>query len=202
MTEKIVTQCSVDGCLKTAHCKGHCSMHYTRLVRYGDVHFARSVGGSKQTVVQRFWSKVALTADDSRCWEWQGVINNKGYGITTENQKRWYAHRYAWMLENGRNPVLNILHSCDNPRCVNVRHLREGTQQENMMEAARKGRCQGQSSLPLTVHDVPYIRQSIRQGKTTRALGTEFQVSYSTIQDINNGIHWLSRAYDGNSIII
>jgi len=199
MTEKIVTQCLVEGCLKKTHAKGYCTMHYTRLKRYGDVHFERPVGGPKQSTLQRFWSKVTLTADGTRCWEWQGVINNKGYGVTTENGKRWYAHRYSWMLATGNPPTANILHSCDNPRCVNPNHLREGTQKENMQEASAKQRCQGQATLPVTVQDVPIIRQLIKEKHTTRELGKRFKVSYSTIQDINNGIHWLSRIYDGNS---
>ena len=31
--------CSVDGCINTSHCKGYCSMHYSRISRHGDVHY-------------------------------------------------------------------------------------------------------------------------------------------------------------------
>jgi hypothetical protein len=33
-----------------------------------------------------------------------------------------------------------VMHECDNPRCVNINHLRLGTQQENVQDCIRKGR--------------------------------------------------------------
>lgn len=51
------------------------------------------------------------------------------------------AHRYAWMRTHG--PItdeLHVLHVCDNPICVNVKHLHLGTHGDNMREMFTRGR--------------------------------------------------------------
>lgn len=51
------------------------------------------------------------------------------------------AHRVSYELHHGPIPQgALILHSCDNPGCVNPAHLRAGTQSENILEAFAKGR--------------------------------------------------------------
>jgi hypothetical protein len=45
------------------------------------------------------------------------------------------------MRERGPIPDgLFVLHGCDNPPCVNIVHLRLGTQSENIKESYAKGR--------------------------------------------------------------
>lgn len=51
------------------------------------------------------------------------------------------AHRVAWLLERGPIPHgVKILHRCDNPPCVNWRHLFDGTMQDNVDDMMAKGR--------------------------------------------------------------
>ena len=46
-----------------------------------------------------------------------------------------------WQLKKGDIPDgVKVLHSCDNPGCVNPNHLLLGTQQENMDDMVNKGR--------------------------------------------------------------
>ncbi len=52
------------------------------------------------------------------------------------------AHRLSWEIANGR-PVplgLNVLHSCDNPPCVNPAHLRVGSRADNAQDRADRTR--------------------------------------------------------------
>lgn len=98
---------------------------------------------SPLTPEERFWAKVEKGPD---CWEWK-AFRNKGYGKFTYNGRMYLAHRLSWILTNGPIPDgLGVLHSCDNPPCVNPDHLFLGTQLDNMRDASNKGRCANQRS--------------------------------------------------------
>ena len=87
-----------------------------------------------------FWSRVAK-AGNNDCWEWIGGKTEDGYGKFKLNKKNWTSHRYAWFLTNGEIPKgMYVLHSCDNKPCVNPKHLRAGTAQDNMDDKALRGR--------------------------------------------------------------
>jgi hypothetical protein len=75
------------------------------------------------------------------CWIWSGYTHYKGCGYLTYSQRVWRAPRFIWTMINGDIPKGKyVLHSCDNPSCVNPDHLRIGTQSENLAEAVAKGR--------------------------------------------------------------
>jgi len=83
----------------------------------------------------------------SACDEWAGTLNGTGYGTiyiakTSDNKSGcWGAHRIVWMQDNGHIPDdMVIMHTCDNRRCINIDHLRLGTQSENIYDAVAKGR--------------------------------------------------------------
>ena len=97
------------------------------------------------TTAERFWEKVDRRSTDE-CWPWLGGVNRLGYGrfatsTTRGNVTLVLPHRYSWELHFGPVPAgLNVLHACDEPGCVNPRHLMVGTQRANMLDATRKGR--------------------------------------------------------------
>ncbi len=81
--------------------------------------------------------------DVTGCWNWTGNLNNKGYGMMTYQGKMRLLHRLMMHLYRGLNledSSIKVLHRCDNPRCINLKHLFVGTQLENMGDMSAKGR--------------------------------------------------------------
>jgi HNH endonuclease len=81
------------------------------------------------------------------CWNWTGARDGSGYPLVSwraGGRVTMHASRFIWESANGPIPAgLNVLHSCDNPACVRLDHLRLGTQADNCRESAIKGRHRG-----------------------------------------------------------
>lgn len=96
---------------------------------------------------ERFWSKVDVRGADD-CWEWTASKSNKGYGKLWWGPKLEGAHRIAYMLEHDVDRLpkkidgsrTEVMHSCDNPGCVNARHLVLGSSVLNHRDKVAKGR--------------------------------------------------------------
>lgn len=76
------------------------------------------------------------------CWIWTQDVYNYGYGkLSVGKGKQRRAHRVMYELTCGEIPKgMNVLHKCDNPRCVNPEHLFLGTQQDNVNDMMKKKR--------------------------------------------------------------
>lgn len=77
------------------------------------------------------------------CWPWTAGTNGAGYGMlwSPEARRKVLAHRYSYMLHVGplRSSDL-VLHSCDNPSCVNPAHLRLGDHKANTRDMDARAR--------------------------------------------------------------
>jgi len=134
--------CSLPDCDSQYKSNGYCSKHYERWKANGNPLVARRNRGMGETPEQRFWSRVAITANPEKCWEWQANCNPFGYGQVKlpEQSRPIGAHRYSYFLAHGKWPEPLCLHSCDNPPCVNPQHLREGTHADNNADMMTRGR--------------------------------------------------------------
>src|SRR5262245_6521392 len=79
---------------------------------------------------------------NSGCWLWLAGTY-KGYGRLGVDGGSELAHRLMWKRERGSIPAgMHVLHKCDTPACINIDHLFLGTQADNNIDCAQKGRQQ------------------------------------------------------------
>jgi len=178
--------CRMEGCGIRAEAHQLCHKHYARLKYKGSVEL-----DYKPTAEERFWAKVDKTGD---CWLWTGITNNKGYGMIGVERKHVLAHRFSLSLILGKMPDKQVLHKCDNPRCVNPDHLWEGTIQDNCRDKIAKGRhVWGSRSFntTLTEADVAEIKRLL---KTTnlfqREIAERLNTTTAVVCAINLGKTW------------
>ena len=144
-----------------------------------------------ELVAARFWAKVAVGAEDE-CWEWQACRNQCGYGMF-HHPGGQLAHRFAYELANGGiDPALLVMHSCDNPPCVNAKHLSQGTVQDNNRDRHQKGRTRSGVQPPrdsnvhsrFTSTQVNEMVDRYRAGETQRSIGAAFGARQNVISKI------------------
>ena len=125
----------------------------------------------------RFWQQTQKGKDDE-CWLWTGA-SQKNYGTFTVDGKLVRSHRFSWTLHRGPIPQgLEVLHQCDNPRCVNPNHLFIGSHRDNMQDCVSKAR----NEQKLTAAAVAAIKSKYAQGKTSqRKLAAEYGVKQAAI---------------------
>ena len=137
-------------------------------------------------LADRFWAKVDKTpglGPKGQCWEWRGYRDRNGYGrisIGGRAGKGELAHRIAYLLVNGELPSLPLLHSCDNPPCVNPADLTPGTQAENMADKAAKGRARNPHE-KLTPEQRDEIIALSNSGLSQRAIARRFGVRQCSV---------------------
>lgn len=143
----------------------------------------------------RLWSRINKNSPNG-CWNWLGPKSYQGYGWCKVGKERM-AHRGAWILTYGEIPKGKwVLHHCDNPSCVNPEHLFLGNALDNMLDKARKNRCnsvRGEShpASVLKTRDVFKIRKLFHSGQMTRRkISERFRVSYAHISSIISGKYW------------
>ena len=162
----------------------------------------------------RFLRIVSEAAHNTNgCIEWPCGRTRQGYGKYTvgrdgSSAKIILTHRLAWRLFNGPIPRgMFVLHSCDNPPCVNVRHLWLGTAKDNAHDAHMKGRTasgdrNGMRLVPglsrgeangnarLTGSDVAAMRHEHATGSTYSALGRKYGVTETAAKYAVVGRTW------------
>lgn len=93
------------------------------------------------TLLARFWKKVNK---GEGCWEWTAARSADGYGVIGAGGRGGpllRAHRVSYEIHNGPVPIgMYVCHHCDNPPCVRPDHLYAGTNQQNQLDAVKRGR--------------------------------------------------------------
>ena len=132
---------------------------------------------------------------NEECWPWQSCRSAAGYGRFALNGKQLIASRVAYEIACGPIPDgFCVLHNCDNPSCVNPRHLRLGSHLQNMADRNSRGRARGGS---LSGERHPRAKLSDAQRAEVRRLsiggrllqktiGLIFGISQSHVSTIKN----------------
>lgn len=152
-----------------------------------------------EEIRNNFWNKVAITANQDKCWDWQANALKKGYGKMTVNGKTILATRLSYYINNKIDPLdKSVLHYCDNPKCVNPNHLFLGTRKDNSKDMVMKGRGKEQFSngelhpnVKLTESIVKEIRKKHDEEKlSNRDLSEMYGICQPAISRIINRQRW------------
>lgn len=152
----------------------------------------------------------------SGCREFTGGRDPLGYGWFWFEGRPHSAHRVMWILHNGQPPPdkPQVLHSCDNPPCCELSHLRVGTNADNVADREARGRGfvklhpelspfrlypdriprmkgerNGHAKLTASQVEDIFVRRSL--GESNALLAREFGVSSGNISRITTGQGWV-----------
>jgi hypothetical protein len=136
-------------------------------------------------------SEFSQQEPNTGCWLWARYANSFNQGLLQFRGRLRLASRVAYFLANGNWPDV-VMHKCDQPLCVNPRHLVGGTQADNMRDASTKKRMQHGAEhwthrtpekIRMRVDPVRLGRvcSLLSGGRSQRSIARELGVSHATI---------------------
>ena len=152
------------------------------------------VGDISEKDARRFWRHVDKSSPP--CWQWTKSTRAAGYG-RIKIKGRWLStHRVAYTLTKGCIPVgLLVMHTCDNPACVNPSHLRVGTHSDNLSDMHKKNRHprprgERHGRHILKESDALEILHLYNNGTNRNDIASKFGVCRGTANSIGRRITW------------
>lgn len=158
-----------------------------------------------------FWKKLDRNGPiqphmETPCWDWTAGKFSHGYGSFSIGRRGFLAHRVAYFIHYGVDPVgLCVCHHCDRRSCCNPAHHFLGTNLNNVMDRTSKGRDargeqHGSRTRPerrprgeavnfskLTATDIPVIRADCR---ARSKIASDYGVNQTTIERIKSRKTW------------
>ena len=125
------------------------------------------------------------------CMIWTGATA-KDYGVMRwRNNRMTQATIIAWEIAYGVLPENQMQHTCDVRRCVNVAHLYDGVQTQNVVDMHSRNpanQAENAHARKLAYTEVDTMRRLYRTGEWSfQRLAAHFQVSYSVTRDAVTG---------------
>lgn len=180
--------CTFDGCDRPMVARGYCAAHYARR-RLTPERLAEPLG-VKRGAFQQFLREALKTASDD-CIFWPSRSRTEYINVRADGQDRC-AHNLICELEHGPRPTdqHETAHSCGNGGCLNRRHVRWATHQENEADKKIHGtKAQGerQGNAKLTAAKVIAMR---RDNRILREIAADYDVSIGHVWNVKNGDAW------------
>lgn len=159
-------------------------------------------------LMNRYWNKVKMSGPVPPhapwlqcCWEWLGA-HSQGRPSMWVREKHGSERVARVVATNGYPyflpPAVDVMHKCDNPKCVRPEHLQLGTRKENWQDAITRGRAyrfkrmhgETHASAKLTERDVREIIRMSRSGMSSKTIAQHFPIKARMIRYIVSGQYW------------
>lgn len=183
--------CTVDGCKNKHVAKGFCSSHYSAWKRHGDPQAVTRTMSKRGA--PRAWLLAHVDHQSDDCLYWPFAVFPSGYGQYMAETGGTNAHREMCRLAHGEpaSDSLVAAHSCRNGRngCVNPRHVRWATSQENTHDRYRDNTMNFGLSNPMGKLDDDTLEAiaDLKGQMTQRAAARKFGISKSHVGSIWRG---------------
>lgn len=194
--------CTFDRCRNPVKARGLCRLHYRRSQR-GSPMDAPLRSSAARNAKPAFIKDVVVPYAGDDCLAWPFPHKGTGYPIMNENGRSVSVTRHVCCAVHGEPPsnIHQAAHSCGNGHlgCVNPRHLRWATPQDNWNDMRLHGTARIGDEHPqakLTAAKAAEIR-SLRGRMTRPAIAARFGVSKSQIDRILSGKHWAQGRDEG-----
>lgn len=134
---------------------------------------------------------ISYIETSSTCWEWKGYLDRQKYGIIKIATRTYKAHRLSYMIFNGPIYAHQIVrHTCDNPSCVNPKHLVKGTEADNSIDCVKRNRHPKMILNEEAVKVIKWMLKYKYKKGLIKKLAELHKVNIKTISDINCNKRW------------
>ena len=129
------------------------------------------------------------------CWIWLVGRDTDGYGQFRIGSRTLKAHRVSYTFFIGEIPKGSfVCHSCDNPPCINPKHLWLGDAKSNARDREKKKRGADRKGdkapmVKLTWKKVQRIRAI--KGLSQQKIGEKFDISQTAVGAILRNETWV-----------
>ena len=150
------------------------------------------IKGMKRGNMNRTSHPIECYFDTNGCLISTGhFTTSEGYHQIFRDGKQWVLSRWVFYINFGYLPPI-VMHTCDNPLCINPSHLVAGTIKENSHDMLKKGRAPlGNGGKPKLMEDqVREIKQKLYKGQSLMSIAKEYNVSKKMILYIKQEKKW------------
>lgn len=123
----------------------------------------------------------------TQCWDYQGFINENGYGRIQYMKKSYYVHRLMYFLYYDKPMEGIVMHLCNNPLCCNPFHLKHGTILENNQYKSITKRTPKKKLAPQQVLEIKLL---LKYKHNFWQIVKTYKVSPNCINRIKDGKTW------------